>query len=134
MAFKLSPRSYERLQGVDPRIIEIVENAILISRVDFGIPRDGGLRTAERQNEMFRDPEIATNCDGYENQSYHQTGLAFDVYGYVNGKASWREEHLSLVACAILQSASMLGYSLEWGGHWESFVDSPHFQLTDDVM
>jgi len=130
MMFKLSEKSKERLKGVDPRIIEIVDLALTITHIDFGIPGDGGIRTAERQLELYE--KGVSKCDGYNSKSYHQTGLAFDVYAYVDGKASWDRNHLTSVAAAILQAASQLGYKLEWGGLWNLFVDMPHFQLKKD--
>ncbi len=128
MSFKLSKRSEERLEGVDERIIDIVDLALKITRVDFGIPEYGGTRTEEEQALLFS--KGLSKCDGFKYKSMHQTGLAFDVYAYV-GFASWDEKHLAQVAAAILQAASVLGYKLEWGGHWKSFVDMPHFQLID---
>ncbi len=127
--YKLSKKSKERLQGVDPRLISIINEALKISVIDFGIPSDGGLRTAERQKELF-DKKVS-KCDGYINKSYHQTGKAFDVYAYVDGKASWDRYHLTQVAAAMLQAAGMLGYSLKWGGLWKSFKDMPHFEIRD---
>ena len=125
--FKFSEKSFERMEGVDPRLKEIAKHAIMISKIDFGIPHDGGLRTAERQAELFADGK--SKADGVNNKSRHQSGMALDVYAYVDGKASWETEHLALVATAMLQSASILGYKLEWGGNWRSFVDMPHFQI-----
>jgi len=127
--FKLSKKSKERLEGVNPRIIEIVDLALTITHIDFGIPGDGGIRTAERQLELYE--KGVSKCDGYNSKSYHQTGLAFDVYAYVDGKASWDRNHLTSVAAAILQAASKLGYKLEWGGNFKSFCDMPHFQLLE---
>ncbi len=127
--FKLSTSSKERLLGVDFRVIEIIDYALKISKVDFGIPADGGLRSGKRQKQLF-DAELS-KCDGINNVSAHQRGLAFDVYAYVDGKANWERTHLTSVAAAILQAASVLGYKLEWGGHWKSFCDFPHFQLVD---
>lgn len=127
MTFQFSERSLERMEGVDPRLKEIAKHAITISKIDFGIPQDGGLRTAERQAELFADGK--SKADGVKKKSRHQSGMALDVYAYVEGKASWEKEHLAMVAAAMLQSASILGYKLEWGGLWRSFVDMPHFQI-----
>ena len=128
--FKLSAKSKERLEGVDPRIIEIIDLALTITHIDFGIPGDGGIRTAERQLELYE--KGVSKCDGYNAKSYHQTGLAFDIYAYVDGKASWDRNHLTSVAAALLQAASELGYKLEWGAHWWAWQDFPHFQLKKD--
>lgn len=125
---KFSKRSLERMEGIDERLIEVMHLAIKTSKVDFGIPTHGGIRTAEEQLQLFK--EKVSKADGYIKKSYHQTGLACDVFAYVDGKASWKEEHLAMVACAVLQSASQLGYKLKWGGLFKSFKDMPHFQIS----
>lgn len=127
MSFKLSDKSKQRRAGIDPRLIEISDLAIQISVIDFGIPGDGGLRLAERQNELFEDGK--SKADGYDKLSEHQSGNALDFYAYVDGAASWEPEHLAMVAAAFLQAAAMLGYKLKWGGLWKSFKDMPHVQL-----
>ena len=124
---KFSKTSLARRSGVDGRLVEISDLAIKICPIDFGIPGDGGIRTPERQQELFN--EGLSKCDGFKNKSFHQTGLALDVYAYVDGAASWDTEHLAVVAAAMLQAASQLGYKLEWGGLWP--WDKPHFQLTE---
>lgn len=127
--FKFGIASKNRLRTVDKRLQEIAGVALSISKVDFGIPSNGGLRTADEQNRLYHNGK--SQLDGYKRKSFHQTGKALDVYAYVNGKASWEKEHLAMVACAMLQAASALGYKLEWGGHWINFVDMPHFELSD---
>ena len=125
--FKLGQNSLNHRSGVDPRLIEISDRAIQLSIVDFGIPRSGGLRTVEDQAILFTSGK--SKADGRTHKSYHQTGRALDVYAYVNGKASWEKEHLALIAAAMLQASSELGYRLTWGGLWTGFCDMPHFQL-----
>ena len=128
--FKLGKRSRDRLVGVDPRLVEVVELALTISPIDFGIPEYGGYRTVKDQQKLFNAVPPLSKCDGVKNPSYHQTGRAFDIFAYVDGKASWDESHLTTCAAAIMQAASILGVSLEWGGFWTGFKDMPHFQLT----
>ena len=123
--FKFSRTSLRRREGIDPALIEILDYAIKITVIDFGIPSSGGLRTAGRQRELYDDER--SRCDGVTLVSNHQLGLAVDVYAYVDGRASWETEHLALVACAMLQAASHLGYKLSWGGLWP--WDKPHFEL-----
>ena len=127
--FKLSNRSQERLIGVDARISEIIKLALSISVIDFGIPEHGGLRDAGTQRLLFQ--KKLSKCDGIENKSSHQSGLAFDVYAYVDGGASWDRYHLTQVAAAILQASALLGYQVQWGGLFKNFVDMPHFQLVN---
>ena len=125
--FKLGNRSKERLKGVDSRIIEIIEFALTISNVDFGIPQYGGLRDLPTQKLLF--DKRRSKCDGINNKSAHQSGLAFDIFAYVDGSANYDRYNLTQVAAAILQAAALLGHELEWGGLWKGFVDMPHFQL-----
>ncbi len=127
--FNLSDKSKQNMAGVDPRLVSIVTKALEISIVDFGIPSDGGIRTPERQKELF-DKKLS-RADGYTKKSKHQTGKALDFYAFVDGKASWEPVHLSLVACAFLQAASELGIKLKWGGLWKGFRDMPHVELID---
>lgn len=153
MCYKFSKSSVKRMQGVHPDLIIIFTEAIKNSPIDFGIPRDGGLRTAARQHEMFLDPEIETKCDGYKNKSYHQLenenikdeledddyGKALDFYAYVNGSASWAIHHLCMVASVIMTTAKRLKkegkitIDLYWGGQFGSSDfngwDLPHIQI-----
>jgi hypothetical protein len=85
------------------------------------------MRTAEDQHDLYLDGK--SKCDGYDNESYHQSGKALDFYAYVDGAGSWKREHLTEVAAAFLQAAATLGYKLEWGGFWP--WDAPHVQIRD---
>lgn len=125
--FQLGKSSRKNLSGVDPRLKGIINVALGITKVDFGIPINGGIRTSEEQRGLF-DAGLS-KCDGFEIKSCHQSGMAFDVFAYVDGEASWDEYHLTQVAAAMLEAAASLGYQLEWGGHFRNFVDMPHFQL-----
>ena len=118
MAFKLGITSRARLSGVNPNLIEIANLAISITKIDFGIPKFGGIRTIQEQGELYADGK--SKADGINNLSLHQSGDALDFYAYIDGKASWKHEHLSMVATAFLQAASILGYELNWGGLWSS--------------
>ena len=128
--YKLSKRSLERLNNVDALLIAIAVEAIKNSPYDFGIPRHGGFRTASEQNALFKRRPKVTNKDGYRRKSYHQTGRAFDIYAYVDGKASWDIEHLQPIARHIQKVAKQrYDVTLKWGGDWLTFVDNPHFQI-----
>ena len=128
--FKFSKRSEQGMEGIDERLIEIAHKALSISKIDFGIPEYGGIRSESEQHKLFVDGK--SQLDGRHKKSYHQSGLALDVYAYVEGKASWDTLHMSQIACAFLQAANILGYSLEWGGLWVNFIDMPHFEMKSD--
>lgn len=125
--FSLGKKSIENLIGVDDELIGVIELAIEITKVDFGIPSTGGYRVEAEQAKLFTAG--LSKCDGRVNKSKHQTGRAVDVFAYVDGKASYNTEHLAMVAAAMLQAASQLGIELKWGGHFKSFLDMPHFEL-----
>lgn len=128
--FYLSDRSKERRAGVDPRLIEICDLALTISLIDFGIPAYGGKREALEQHKLYLEGK--SKCDGYELISNHQLGKALDFYAYVDGAASWDHYHLTQVAAAFLQAASILGYRIKWGGHFKpDGWDKPHIELTE---
>ena len=127
MGYSFSVRSRARMSGIDDRLIEIAQRALELSKVDFGIPAFGGLRTLEEQALLYANGK--SNADGVAQKSYHQSGKALDVYAYVNGKASWDKCDLAMVATAMLQAAAELEIPLEWGGLWKNFEDYPHFQI-----
>jgi peptidoglycan L-alanyl-D-glutamate endopeptidase CwlK len=129
MTFKLGANSINNMSGIDERLIAIAELAITLTNIDFGIPNTGGLRSTEDQAKLFTSG--VSKADGRTNKSYHQTGKAVDVYAYVDGKASWDKLHLSLIAAAMLQASSQLGFELKWGGLWKSWQDYPHFEIRD---
>ena len=125
--FRLSNTSKKRLEGVDSRIHQIIDLALTLSKVDFGIPEYGGVRTEIEQHKLFT--KGVSKCDGRYKRSVHQDGGAFDVFAYVDGRATWDIVYMAQVACAVLQSANILGHKLKWGGLWVDFIDTPHFEL-----
>lgn len=140
--FKLSLRSLQRLNGIESVLIAIVTDAIAHPDCpyDFGIPQHGGKRTAGEQNLLYH--KGVSQKDGFIKLSYHQTGKAFDIYGFVNGKASWDHDVLEAIARHIMKiAAEKYGITLRWGGDWdadgirvdrdndESFFDGAHFEL-----
>ena len=126
--YYLGKSSAANLSGVNPLLIQVVTLALKLTNVDFGIPSSGGLRTPEQQRKLFDIK--ASQLDGTIKISNHQSGNAFDVFAYVDGKASWDIGHLNEVATAVLSAASQLGVKLAWGGHWKRFVDRPHFEVS----
>lgn len=136
--FKLSKRSLNRLTGVHPVLIAIFVEAIATSPYDYGIAEHGGFRTASEQRLLY-DQKLSQR-DGYYKKSYHQSGLAIDIFGYVDGKATWDKDILEAIAIHLKKVALRYGVTLIWGGDWdndgirvdkdgnESFFDGAHFQ------
>ena len=121
MAFALSQRSKDRLKGVDPRLVKVVEEAITITEVDFGVTE--GLRTPERQKELVSKGFSQTL------KSKHLTGHAVDLAAFVDGKVTWEKEFYHKIADAMKKAAENQGTKIRWGGDFKSFFDGPHFEL-----
>lgn len=120
MAYKLSARSLQRLDGVHPDLVRVVKRAIEITEVDFSVLET--LRTPERQRELLAQGATTTL------NSRHLTGHAVDLGAWVGGiRWDWPLYHK--IAAAMKQAAKELNVPLEWGGDWRTFPDGPHFQL-----
>lgn len=122
--YKLSKRSLSRLKGVEPLLIAIAVESIKESPFDFGIPETGGFRTANQQNELFK--KKVSKVDGFIKKSYHQSGLAFDIYLLSDTE---NINKLSAVARHIQKTAyDLYKVKVQWGGDWK-WVDAYHFQI-----
>lgn len=142
--YRFSSRSLDRLEYVSPILITILEEGIKDSPYDFGIPRDGGFRSYRRQEELYARGRTTeqliekgiTNLEGRPDKSritwtlksYHMTGKAFDIYAYVDGRASWDMKYLEPIARHLIKTASSHGIILNWGYDlWKK--DGAHFQI-----
>ena len=120
--YVLSQRSKDRLKGVNPDLVKVVERAIQISEIDFMVIE--GVRTLEKQKENVKKGVSKTL------NSRHLTGDAVDLGPLVNKDIPWKDwSKFELVAKAMKQAAKELGVKIEWGGDWKSFPDGPHFQV-----
>jgi peptidoglycan L-alanyl-D-glutamate endopeptidase CwlK len=146
---KFSSRSWNRLQGVHPDLVEVTNTALQLSSVDFGITQ--GLRTVEQQREYVRTGKSKTM------KSRHLTGHAVDVIAYVNGKYTYEPFDLYTQIAEAFRAASVQHkVPVLWGAAWlrsldtyssasvalsdyvdtrrtegrKPFLDGPHFQLT----
>jgi peptidoglycan L-alanyl-D-glutamate endopeptidase CwlK len=153
VTFKLSQRSLDRLEGVDERMVSLAKYAIGITKVDFGIPHLGGLRTMEQQRQLVDKGASQTM------KSKHLEGIAIDTVAYIGSRVSWELNLYDDIANAIQQAAKDLGISVRWGAAWHidsianfegtmenamneyidlrrsqgrrPFIDAPHFELTN---
>ena len=139
--YKFGSRSLNNLKGVHPDMIKLMNESIKDSPHDFTITE--GVRTAKRQNELYQQgrtkPGIqVTNRDGYNKKSNHQAkadghGYAVDLYPYINGSVRTEyngyKKETNAIAEHILNTAKKIGIEVQWGGHWKSPFDPPHFEL-----
>ena len=149
MAFKLSQRSLDRLEGVDDALVAVVQRAIEVTTIDFGVTE--GLRSIERQQELVDRGASKTM------KSKHLNGLAVDLVAYIGPRVSWELNLYDDIADAMKQAATELGVAVRWGGAWTTsnicewqgtmeqamttyidrrrlqnrrpFIDGPHFEL-----
>ena len=148
MSFKLSQRSLDRLKGLDQDLIDVVQRAIDITEIDFGVSE--GLRTLERQKELVEKGASQTL------KSKHLGGKAVDLVAYIGPRVSWELKVYDDVADAMRQAAKELDVTLRWGAAWHKnltdtdmpsedlmneyidlrrsqnrrpFIDAPHFEL-----
>lgn len=121
MTYTLGKRSRDRLVGVHPDLVKVVERAIEITTTDFTVLE--GLRTIQRQQELLKSGASTTL------KSRHLTGHAVDLGAFIGGEVRWDWPLYYKIAAAVKQAAKELVVPIEWGGSWKSFPDGPHFQL-----
>ena len=121
MPFALGTRSRERLKGVHPDLVRVVERAIQLTEVDFTVLE--GLRTAARQQQLVKSGASKTM------RSRHLTGHAVDLGAVIDGEVRWDWPLYHKIAKAVKQAAAELKVPIEWGADWRTFKDGPHWQL-----
>ena len=121
MPFALGAKSKERLKGVHPDLVRVVERAIKLSEVDFTVLE--GLRTAARQQQLVKSGASKTM------RSRHLTGHAVDLAAFIGGEIRWDWPLYHKIAKAVKQAAADLKVPIEWGGDLRTFKDGPHWQL-----
>lgn len=121
MTFKLSQKSLDRLVGVHPDLVAIVNKALKLSEIDFTVLE--GVRSKTRQEQLVKQGASQTM------KSRHITGHAVDLGAFVAGSVRWDWPLYYKIADAMKAAAKELDIPLEWGGDWVTFKDGPHFQL-----
>jgi peptidoglycan L-alanyl-D-glutamate endopeptidase CwlK len=155
MAFKLSGRSLNKLEGVHPIMVDTVKRAIELSKVDFGVIY--GVRSLAEQKRLYEAKRSQTmkskhlvQEDGYSH--------AVDLMAYDSGEPSWDIVDYDNIADAMKAAALETGAKIRWGAAWQindittwdgtmeqamnayidlrrsqsrrPFIDGPHFQLS----
>ena len=155
MAFKLSGRSLNKLEGVHPTMVDTVKRAIEVSSVDFGVIY--GVRSLAEQEKLYKAGRSQTmksrhliQEDGYSH--------AVDLMAYDASNPSWDIVMYDDIADAMKEAALKTGAKICWGAAWQiddiakwdgtmeqamnayidlrrsqsrrPFIDGPHFQLS----
>ena len=150
MSYVLSERSLSRLEGVNDKLVKVVQSAIDYTKIDFGVTC--GLRTIEEQKELVESGASQTM------NSKHLTGDAVDVVAYIGSRISWELNLYDEIADAFKEASIKEGVPIKWGGAWsvpdlrdwqgtaeearesyidlrksqkrKYFLDCPHFELS----
>jgi peptidoglycan L-alanyl-D-glutamate endopeptidase CwlK len=125
MSFKLSQRSLDRLKGLDQDLIDVVQRAIDITEIDFGVSE--GLRTLERQKELVEKGASQTL------KSKHLGGKAVDLVAYIGPRVSWELKVYDDIADALRQAATEFDVTLRWGAAWHNTLPDPALP-SEDLM
>lgn len=127
MIWQRTTRDRERLAGVHPDLVRVVEAACAAGAPRFMVLE--GLRTLERQRHLLQQGATKTL------RSRHLTGHAVDIAPLQAGKPSWHWPHYHTLAPFMKAAAEQEGVAIEWGGDWNgqngepNFPDGPHWQL-----
>ena len=154
MSFRLSQRSTDRLDGVHPDMVAVVERAIQLTEVDFGVTQ--GVRTLEEQKANVAAGRSQTMASKHLLQD-DGFSHAVDVVAYIGPDVSWELNVYDDICDAFKQAAEEIGVSIKWGAAWSEgdirsypgsaedammayvdlrrsqgrrpFIDAPHFEL-----
>ena len=131
MSFKLSQRSKANLEGVDDRLVKVINRALEISPADFAVIE--GLRSMKKQEENVRKGVSKTMA------SRHLTGHAVDILpSAIKPGMNWDLKYFMPILKAIKQAGDEMGVPLRFGINWKSdpslpietkFIDAPHVEI-----
>lgn len=117
MPYVLGASSRAQLAGVHPRLVAVVERAIVLTAQDFGV--HDGVRTEAEQRELVArgasrtmDSNHRVQADGY--------GHAVDLVPYIAGRLRWEWPAIYHIAAAVRAAAVEQGTALTWGGVWDA--------------
>lgn len=116
-----SRSSEERLASCHPDLQRVARAAIKL--VDFSVLC--GFRGKELQDEAYKD---GRSKEPWPNSRHNkQPSDAMDLAPYPIDWAN--REAFAYLAGIVIATAAAMGIEMEWGGHFETIVDMPHFQL-----
>jgi peptidoglycan L-alanyl-D-glutamate endopeptidase CwlK len=126
MSFKLSSRSIDRLNGVDAGLITVVNAAIDMTKVDFGVTC--GMRTVAEQEALVAKGASQTM------KSKHLEGRAVDLVAYVGPNVTWALNMYDEIADAMADAARIHGVAIKWGAAWSVGDISKYSGSMEDAM
>jgi|TARA_R100001594_G_scaffold30163_1_gene56326 hypothetical protein len=117
---KLGKRSKSRLQGVDSKLVNVLNEVCKY----FDITVIEGLRSQERQNELVAQGKSKTKF------GKHVEGKAVDIAPY---PIDWNaRDDFHYLGGFVLGIASQMGINVRWGGDWSDSSLSQNRRTTKD--
>jgi len=131
MAFKLSKRSLDKLEGVHPDMVATVKRAIELTTVDFGVTY--GVRTLEEQKKLYASGRSQTMNSKHLIQD---TGYshAVDLVAYDGSNVVWELNVYDNIADAMAEAANEIGCSIKWGAAWSVGDITKYVGTMEDAM
>lgn len=140
MVFTLSKASLDKLQGVHPKLVDVVKRAIELTKQDFKVLE--GVRTPERQKELYAQgrtkpgPKVTwTLTSNHFVNPKTGYGHAVDLVPY---PVDWEtSSKFDAISKAVFAAAKELDVNIRWGKDWnqngrpgeKGETDSPHFEI-----
>ena len=112
MAFNLSNRSKGKLEGVHPDMVAVVERAIELTKVDFGVTY--GVRTVAEQEKLVASGRSQTMKSKHLVQEDTGYSHAVDVVAYDGSNVVWEINVYDDICDAFKQAAEEKGVCIKW--------------------
>lgn len=140
--FTLSKKSMDKLKGVHPDMVKVVERAIQLTKQDFMVLE--GVRTPERQKELFAQgrtkpgPKVTWTLTSNHFKQKDGYGHAVDLVPF---PVDWNDlKKFDAMSQAMFAAAKELGIKIRWGKDWDmdgksgekGESDSPHYELVGE--
>jgi peptidoglycan L-alanyl-D-glutamate endopeptidase CwlK len=117
---KFGKRSKQRLQGVDSKLVNVLNEVCKY----FDVTVIEGLRSQERQNELVAQGKSKTKF------GKHVQGKAVDIAPY---PIDWNaRDDFHYLGGFVLGIASQMGINVRWGGDWSDSSLSQNRRTTKD--
>ena len=131
MAFNLSNRSKGKLEGVHPDMVAVVERAIELTKVDFGVTY--GVRTVEEQEKLVAAGRSQTMKSKHLVQD---TGFshAVDVVAYDGSDVVWELNVYDDICDAMAEAARRNTCPIKWGAAWSEGDIKTYSGTAEDAM
>lgn len=116
MTYSLGAKSRAELEGVHPRLVQVVERAIEVTTQDFSV--HDGLRTLAEQQEYVRRG-VSWTMNSMHRKQPDGFGHAVDLVPWINGMLRWEWKPIFHIAAAVWKAANEFHVPLVWGGVWD---------------